>query len=74
MSATMQFRLLDLPNELIAHVVEYVESLATLRRLACLSRRMQVGSSQNAAYSHFTERMKQSVGPSRASTLLPSLC
>lgn len=41
MSTTMQFRLLDLPNELIIRVVELVESVATLSHMACTCRRIQ---------------------------------
>ena len=41
MSTPMQFRLLDLPNELIIRVVELVNTLATLSHLACTCRRIQ---------------------------------
>ena len=41
MNTTMQFRLLNLPNELIAHVVEFVEDATALRRLACTCRQVQ---------------------------------
>lgn len=36
-----QFPLLDLPNELIAHIIEEVENIRTLRRLARTCRRVQ---------------------------------
>ena len=37
----MEFPLLDLPNELIALVVESIDSAATLGRLACTSHQLQ---------------------------------
>lgn len=37
----MEFPLLDLPNELIALVVEAIDHVATLANLACTSRRVQ---------------------------------
>lgn len=40
-STTMEFDLLNLPNELIIRVVELVDSLKALSRLACCSKRMQ---------------------------------
>ncbi|KAF2160571.1 hypothetical protein M409DRAFT_70325 [Zasmidium cellare ATCC 36951] len=36
-----QFPLLDLPNELIAHIIEQVDNIRTLRRLARTCRRVQ---------------------------------
>lgn len=36
-----EFPLLDLPNELIAYIIELVDDIPTLRRLACSSRRVQ---------------------------------
>ena len=41
MSTIMQFRLLDLPTELIAHIIEAVDKIETLRKLASTCRRIQ---------------------------------
>jgi hypothetical protein len=37
----MEFALLELPNELVAHVIEFVHDSATLRGLACTCARLQ---------------------------------
>ena len=41
MRTTTQFNLLDLPNELISHIIEFVDAFATLRRLSRTCHRVQ---------------------------------
>ena len=41
MYTTMDFPILDLPNELIAHIIEFVDSISDLRHIACTCRRIQ---------------------------------
>lgn len=41
MSTATQFRLLDLPNELVIRVAENIDSLTTLAHLACANRETQ---------------------------------
>ncbi|CAK3903820.1 hypothetical protein DOTSEDRAFT_90064 [Lecanosticta acicola] len=41
MNTEVQFRLLDLPNELIAHIIEQVDSVKALRKLSQTCRRVQ---------------------------------
>ncbi|KAK5175450.1 uncharacterized protein LTR77_000589 [Saxophila tyrrhenica] len=40
-NSTFQFPILDLPNELVAHIIEFIDDLNTLRNLACTSHRLQ---------------------------------
>ena len=41
MNTTFRFALMELPNELIAHIIEFIDSRDTLRRLSCTCRRVQ---------------------------------
>ena len=41
MSTVTEFPLLELPNELIIRVIEFIDEMTTLSRLACTSQRLQ---------------------------------